>query len=126
MSPNKMIGVQLRRLRLRRIIFAVVVTFSMIAAIDVIEVVHWNQNTSIMEMWLFHSATNISAVSGESKARLIKILARGGTNEAKASSGLIRRCSTATIDNDSMALMLCPCVLSAPTLIGYFYAYKAI
>ena len=63
MSPNKMIGVQLRRLRLRRIVFAVVVTFSMIAAIDVIEVVHWNQNTSIMEMWLFHSATNISAVN---------------------------------------------------------------
>ena len=43
-----------------------------------------------------------------------------------ASSGLIRRCSTATIDNDSMALMLCPFALSAPTLMGYFYAYNAI
>ena len=42
------------------------------------------------------------------------------------SSGLIRRCSTATIDNDSMALMLCPSALSAPTLMGYFYAYNAI
>ena len=43
-----------------------------------------------------------------------------------ASSGLIRRCSTATIDNDSMALMLCPSALSAPTLMGHFYAYSAI
>ena len=42
------------------------------------------------------------------------------------SSGLIRRCSTATIDNDHMALMLCPSVLPAPTLMGYFYAYNAI
>ena len=41
------------------------------------------------------------------------------------SSGLIRRCSTATIDNDRMALMLCPSALSAPTLMGYFYAYNA-
>ena len=43
-----------------------------------------------------------------------------------ASSGLIRRCSTATIDNDIMALMLCPSVLSAPILIGHFYTSKAI
>ena len=44
----------------------------------------------------------------------------------QASSGLIRRCSTATIDNDSMALMLCPSALSAPTLMGYLYAYNSI
>ena len=43
-----------------------------------------------------------------------------------ASSGLIPRCSTATIDNDIMALMLCPSVLSAPTLMGYLYAYNSI
>ena len=43
-----------------------------------------------------------------------------------ASSGLIRRCSTATIDNDIMALMLCPSALSAPTLMGYLYAYNSI
>ena len=43
-----------------------------------------------------------------------------------ASSGLIPLRSTATIDNDSMALMLCPSALSAPTLMGYFYAYNAI
>ena len=43
-----------------------------------------------------------------------------------ASSGLLRRCSTSTIDNDSMALMLCPSAVSAPTLMGYFYAYNAI
>ena len=30
-------------------------------------------------------------------------------------------CSTATIDNDSMALMLCPSALSAPTLINDTY-----
>ena len=42
------------------------------------------------------------------------------------SSGLIRRCSTATIDIESMALMQCPSALSAPTLMGYFYAYNAI
>ena len=43
-----------------------------------------------------------------------------------ASSGLRRRCSTATIDIDIMALMLCPSALSVPTLIGYLHAYKAI
>ena len=43
-----------------------------------------------------------------------------------ASSGLIRRCSTATIDIDIMALMQCPSALSAPTLMGYLYAYNAI
>ena len=42
-----------------------------------------------------------------------------------ASSGLIRRCSTATINNDKMALMLCPSAISAQTLMGYFYAYNA-
>ena len=42
------------------------------------------------------------------------------------SSGLIRRCSTATIDIDSMALMQCPSALSAPTLMGYLYAYNSI
>ena len=42
------------------------------------------------------------------------------------SSGLIRRFSTATIDNDSMALMQCPSALSAPTLMGYLYAYNSI
>ena len=40
----------------------------------------------------------------------------------QASSGLIRRCSTATIEDDIMALMLCPSALSAPTLMGHFYA----
>ena len=43
-----------------------------------------------------------------------------------ASSGLKRACSTSTIDNDSMALMLCPSALSAPTLMRYLYAYNAI
>ena len=32
-----------------------------------------------------------------------------------ALSGLIRRCSTATIKNESMALMQCPSVVSTPT-----------
>ena len=43
-----------------------------------------------------------------------------------ASSGLRQRCRTATIDNDTMALMLYPSALSVPTLMGYFYAYNAI
>ena len=42
------------------------------------------------------------------------------------SSGLIRRCSTAAIDKHIMALMICPSVLFAPTLMGYFYTSKAI
>ena len=42
------------------------------------------------------------------------------------SSGLIRRCSTATIEIDIMALMPCPSALSAPTLVGHFYACNAI
>ena len=42
------------------------------------------------------------------------------------SSGLRRRCSTATIDIDMMALMLCPSALSVPTLMGYLHAYNAI
>ena len=44
----------------------------------------------------------------------------------QASSGLILRCSTSIIDNDRMALMLCPSALSAPTLMGYFHAYNSI
>ena len=40
------------------------------------------------------------------------------------SSGQRRACSTSTIDNESMALMQCPSVLSAPTLMGHFYASK--
>ena len=47
-------------------------------------------------------------------------------NPNLASSGRLRRCSTATIVVDIMALMLCPSALSAPTLMGYFYAYNAI
>ena len=43
-----------------------------------------------------------------------------------ASSGLRLRCSTATIDNDVMALMQRPSLLSAPTSMGYFHAYNAI
>ena len=43
-----------------------------------------------------------------------------------ASSGLIRRSSTATIDIDIMALMLCPSALSVPTLMGYLHAYNAL
>ena len=42
------------------------------------------------------------------------------------SSGQIRRCSTSTIDNESMALMQCPSVLSAPTLMCHFYIQNAI
>ena len=42
------------------------------------------------------------------------------------SSGLRRRCSTSTIEIESMALMLCPSALSAPTLMGYLHAYNAI
>ena len=61
MSPNKINGVVLHRLlRLRLVMFAVVV-FSMIAAIDVINIVHSKQNTSIMEMCMLqrhHSATS--------------------------------------------------------------------
>ena len=44
----------------------------------------------------------------------------------KASSGKRRSCSTATIDNDIMALMLCPSALSAPTLMVHFYSLNAI
>jgi hypothetical protein len=43
-----------------------------------------------------------------------------------ASSGLRRRCSTATIDNDRIALMLCPSVLFAPTLMGHYYTLNAL
>ena len=42
------------------------------------------------------------------------------------SSGLIRRCSTATIEIDIMASMPCPSALSAPTLMGYLHAYNSI
>ena len=44
----------------------------------------------------------------------------------QASSGLIRRCSTVIIDNDRMALMLCPSALSTPTLMGYLHACNSI
>ena len=42
------------------------------------------------------------------------------------SSGRWRACSTVAIDIESMALMLWPSVLSAPTLMGHFYTSKAI
>ena len=42
------------------------------------------------------------------------------------SSGRLRACSTSTIEIDRMALMLCPSVLSAPTLMGHFHACNAI
>ena len=66
MSPNKMIGVELRRLRLRLVMLAVEV-FSMIAAIDVIEVVHSKQNTSIMEMCMPRCKGHQQHLRGESK-----------------------------------------------------------
>ena len=44
----------------------------------------------------------------------------------QASSGQRRGCGTVAIDNESMALMRCPSVLSAPTLMGYFYSLNAI
>ena len=43
-----------------------------------------------------------------------------------ASSGQRRRCSSTNIDIDHIALMQCPSVLSAPTLMGYFYSLNAI
>ena len=43
-----------------------------------------------------------------------------------SSPGQRQGCSTVAIDNDRMALMLCPSVLSAPTLMGHFHAYNAI
>ena len=42
------------------------------------------------------------------------------------SSGQRRGCSTSTIDNESMALMQCPSVLSTPTLMGHYYSLNAI
>ena len=49
------------------------------------------------------------------------------TTPNQASSGQLRGCSTSsTIDNDRMALMQCPSVESAPTLMGHFYACNAI
>ena len=44
----------------------------------------------------------------------------------QTSSGQRRACSTSTIDNESMALIQCPFVLSAPTLMGHFYTPNAI
>ena len=44
----------------------------------------------------------------------------------QASSGRLRGCTTSTINNDIITLMLCPSALSAPNLMGYFYAYNAI
>ena len=43
----------------------------------------------------------------------------------QVSSGHRRCCSSSTIDKESMALMQCPSVLSAPTLMGHFYSLKA-
>ena len=42
------------------------------------------------------------------------------------SSGLIRHCSTETIEIDIMALIPCPSALSVPTLMGNLYAYNSI
>ena len=42
------------------------------------------------------------------------------------SSGQRQACSTSTIENESMALMQCPSVLSAPTLMGHFHTLNAI
>ena len=44
----------------------------------------------------------------------------------QASSGLRRACYTLNNAIESMALMPCPSVLSAPTLMGQFYTSKAI
>ena len=44
----------------------------------------------------------------------------------QASLGRRRACSTSIIENESIALMQCPSVLSAPTLMGHFFAYNAI
>ena len=44
--------------------------------------------------------------------------------QISTSSGLRRACSTSTIDNESMALMQCPSVLSAPTINGPFLLSK--
>ena len=49
-----------------------------------------------------------------------------GGNPNQASSGQRRRWSTSIIDNESMALMQCPSVLFAPTVMGHFYAYNDI
>ena len=42
------------------------------------------------------------------------------------SSGQLRCCSTSTFEKHSMALMLCPSVLSTPTLMGHFYSVNVI
>ena len=42
------------------------------------------------------------------------------------SSGQKRACSTSTMENESMALMQCPSVLSAPTLMCHFYTLNTI
>ena len=44
----------------------------------------------------------------------------------QASSKPRLRCSTSSIENESMALMLFSSVLSAPTLMGHFYSLNAI
>ena len=44
----------------------------------------------------------------------------------KASSGQRRSCTTATIENDRMALVLCPSALYVPTLMVHFYSLNAI
>ena len=42
------------------------------------------------------------------------------------SSGRLRSCSTSPIEIDIIALMQCPSVLSAPTLMGHFYSLYAM
>ena len=42
-------------------------------------------------------------------------------NPNHASSGQRRACSTSNIDNESMAMVQCPSVLSAQTLMGHYY-----
>ncbi len=44
----------------------------------------------------------------------------------KVSSGLRRACSTSHNENDLMALMKCPSVLSTQTLVGHFCACNAL
>ena len=39
---------------------------------------------------------------------------------------LVAPLQSLSIDNESMALMQCPSALSAPTLMGYLYAYNYI
>ena len=73
-------------------------------------------------MGYFH-AYNAILRAPHTRRRVDVVLADTST---KASSGLRRRCSTSPIAIDIMALMLCPPLLSAPTLMGHFYSLNAI